>query len=158
MDEEKAELRILGQRHVAIDVEALCQHLDSLVGVKVAEVIMDNHQFRLGKEDAAHIRGERPQATVQEILGAIMEADRASGAGATKITLPTSTADDIYLEISNPAVKETAGAAKAFVFSYWSGALSYLLNKQFEARDVRYDQSSNLLKGRIVAKTTRTMD
>src|SRR3989304_5928633 len=51
-DKAKGELRILGKRHTALDAQALCDHLDSLVGPTVAEVIMDNHERRLGKEEA----------------------------------------------------------------------------------------------------------
>ena len=39
----KGELYILGKRHVAIDVESLCEHIDALTGRPVAEVIINNH-------------------------------------------------------------------------------------------------------------------
>jgi hypothetical protein len=32
---EKGELHTLGRRHIAIDAEALCRHLESCVGKKV---------------------------------------------------------------------------------------------------------------------------
>ncbi len=86
----KGELRMLGQRHAAINVEALCRHLDALAGVKVAEVILNNHQVRLGREDASGIRKERPKATVREFTDALIEADSLSGLGITGLKLPES--------------------------------------------------------------------
>ncbi len=49
LDRAKGELRIHGKRHTAIDAQALCDHLDSLVGPTVAEVIINNHPVPIGK-------------------------------------------------------------------------------------------------------------
>lgn len=75
-DKAKGELRILGHRHLAIDADALCERLDSLCGPQIAEVIINNHEYRLGKEDAAKVRHERPQATIGEMVDLLAEAER----------------------------------------------------------------------------------
>jgi hypothetical protein len=149
---EKGELRILGRRHVAIDAEALCHHLESCVGKKVAEVIMNNHGVRLGKEEAEYVRAHNPQATVQQILDILLHSDRISGFGVTKITLPVNNSDPVNVEVENPAITETEGAAKTLTFSYWAGALSLLLGREFEVGDATYDQGSSQLKGRLIAR------
>jgi len=151
-DEEKCELRILGERHVAVDVEALCNHLDTLVGSKVAEVMINQHTFPLGRDDAARIREKNPQATVREVIDSLIEADCASGVGITRIVLPESPSDSVDLEISNPCMKRTFGAAKALLFSYWCGALTYLLGKEYRVSFVAYDESKNLLKCQIAPR------
>lgn len=153
-DKAKGELRILGQRHTALDAQALCDHLDSLVGPTVAEVIMDNHERRLGKEDAARIRREKPQATLRDIINVITETDILSGAGVTEVTMPESAMLEgaIFVKIHNPCVKAASGAAKAFLFSYWCGVLSSLLDNEFEAKDVSYNETENLLTARIVRR------
>ena len=105
-DKSKGELRILGKRHTALDAQALCDHMDSLVGPTVAEVIIDNHERRLGKEDAARFRQEQPQATFREIIDLIIETDLLSGAGVTKITIPEEMSGGaILVEIGNPSVR-----------------------------------------------------
>ena len=132
-DKENGELRILGQRHTAIDAQTLCNYLDSLTGAQVAEVIMRNLEFRLGKLDAARLKGERPQATLQELVDHLARTDRFSGLGITTVSLPESSQASIEIEIGNPSVKGTAGAAKAFAFSWWAGALTALLDSEMEA-------------------------
>lgn len=110
---ERGELLILGRRHIAIDAEALCRHLDNCVGQKVAEVIMNNHEVQKGKEDISEMRRENPQATVPELLDLMMEEDRISGMGITRINQPGRTSEPIIVEISKPAVAKTEGAGKA---------------------------------------------
>ena len=65
LDREKGELRILGIRRTAINAQAICDHLDTLVGVQVSEVIMHNLEFRLGKLEGARIRLESPQTNLR---------------------------------------------------------------------------------------------
>ena len=65
--------KILGRRHVAVDIEALCEHVDLLVGPQVAEVIMNHHLIRLGKEDAEFVRKQNPNATPAEIVERLAE-------------------------------------------------------------------------------------
>ena len=147
---EKGELLILGRRHIAIDAEALCRHLDNCVGKKVAEVIMNNHEVQKGKEDAGEMQRENPQARVPDLLDLLIEEDRISGMGITRINQPEGTSGPIIVEISNPAVAKTEGSAKALAFSYWAGALSLLFGRELVVGDVTFDQSMKQLKGKLV--------
>ena len=149
---EKGELLIFGKRHIAIDAEALCAHLDSLVGVKVAEVIIHNIEFRLGKLDAKRLRAERPKSTLTELVEQLAKTDCLSGAGITKVVLPDNPQDSILIEITNPGLTNTAGAAKEFLLAWWAGALTTLLDKELDLKDVSYDKANNLLKGQIVSR------
>ena len=153
-DREKGELRILGRRNTAIDAQALCDYLDSLVGSQVAEVIMHNLESRTGKQDGDWIRKEKPELTTNELIRFGEEWDRVSGVGATQVTLPEDKTGPIVLEISNPSVKGTQGAAKAFLFSWWAGMLTSLLGKNFEYKNVLYDREKNIMKCEIVPRET----
>jgi hypothetical protein len=152
-DEKRGEIRILGHRHVAIDVEALCEHLDQLVGAMVAEVMMNQHEFHLGKENATRLRMANPQAAITEIVDMVAEADRLSGVGVTKVTMPQDALGPIEVEVSNPCVRKTTGTAKSILFSYWSGILSSLLSRKIVVGNVVYDADRNILKCTLVAKT-----
>jgi len=149
-DTMKCELRIFGQRHVAVDVQALCDHLDMLVGTAVAEVIVNQHEFRLGKEDAARIRQERPQASLRELVDSLIRAECLSGVGMVKVRIPENSVGPVDLDISNPCVKRTAGPYRSIVFSYWCGVFTCLLGKEFKAEYVAYDRDRDLLKCRMV--------
>lgn len=151
-DTAKCEIRILGNRHVGIDVQALCDRLDLVLGSRVAGVIMNQHEFRLGKEDAAKIRLEKPQATLREIVDIMVEAERASGVGVINVAAPDKLLGPIELEISNPCVKRAAGASEAFIFSYWCGVFSHLLGKEFKVNYATYDGDRDLLKAEIVQR------
>lgn len=154
-DKAKGELLIVGRRHVAVDAESLCQHFDALVGVQVAEVILDNHETRLGKEDADRIRTEKPQATIRELTKQMTDAESISGIGVVNLTLPDNADGAFIIEISNPIVKGTAGAAKAFMFSYWRGALSALLEKDLDIAEVSYDKAKDQIRGRIAVRPAK---
>ncbi len=153
----KGELRIHGKRYTALDAQALCDHLDSLVGPTVAEVIINNHEYRVGKEDAARFRLERPQATVREIIDTIIETDLLSGVGITKVTIPENPAYEgpFFIEIQNPSVKAAAGAGKALLLSYWCGALSTLFDNEFEAKVISFKEVENVLSAKIVRRSTK---
>jgi hypothetical protein len=151
-DKAKGELRILGQRHVAIDIQGFCEHLDLIVGPMVAEVVMNQHEFRQGKEDAASIRQEKPEAAIQELLDSFANAETLSGVGVVKVTIPEASPGPIDVEISNPCVKRTTGAAKSFLFSYWCGLFTQLLGKEFKINEVAYDENKNLMKCRIIPR------
>jgi hypothetical protein len=151
-DTEKGELRILGKRHTAIDAQTLCSHLDSLVGVQVAEVIMHNLEFRLGKLDAAKLKTERPQASLPELVEHLAKSDRLSGVGMTKVTLSKSPQNPMQIEVTNPSVKAASGAAKAFIFGWWAGALTALFDKEFDVTNVVYDEPRGLLKCQIAPR------
>jgi len=151
-DKAKGELRILGQRHTTVDMQGFCEHLDLIVGAKVAEVVMNQHEFRQGKEDAASIRQEKPEATIQELLDSFANAETLSGVGVVKVTIPGASLGLIDVEISNPCVKRTTGAAKSFLFSYWCGLFTQLLGKEFKIDQVAYDENKNLMKCRIIQR------
>jgi hypothetical protein len=151
-DRAKGELRILGQRHAAVDIQGLCEHLDLIVGPMVAEVVMNQHEFRQGKEDAANIRQEKPEAAIQELLDSFANAEALAGAGVVKVTIPEASPGPIDVEISNPCVKRTTGAAKSFLFSYWCGLFTQLLGKEFKINKVAYDENKNLMKCRIIPR------
>ena len=155
LDKAKGELRILGRRNAAIDVGALCEHLEGLVGAKVAEVIIDHHETRLGNEDAARIRTEEPQATITELVEELSHMDRVSGIGVTNVILPDGFAGDIALEISNPILKGTRGAEKALMLSYWCGVLSCLLGRKLDVKNVAYDEEKNALRCEIGVRVTK---
>lgn|GEM_PF-727533 len=154
-DKEKGELIINGKRHTAIDAQALCDHLNSLVGQQVAEVIMNNLESRLGKLDAENIRKERPGASVNEIIDFLAVSESMSGAGITQVTIPPtpSALDPILLEISNPSVKGNIGAHRAFLVSWWRGALGALLGRDLEVASLTYDQERNQLKASLMWKS-----
>jgi hypothetical protein len=156
-DKEKGRLTILGHRHVAIDAQALCDHLDSLLGSQVAQVVMNNHEFRLGKEDAERVRRENPQATIQEIIDQLEEADLISGVGIVNVKLPLDHANstEVTVEVSDPCVKRTEGASKAFICSYWSGVMSALLGGECEPTNLTYRGDKNILSYRIVRRSAR---
>ena len=145
-DESRGELRIEGgQRQAAIDVTRLCQHLDTLVGLKVAETIMDNHERRLGREDAERIRNMNPSGKVEDVVRALIEEERSVGFGVVQIRLPESPVEPIKFEVINPIMNADAGAGKGLVLSYWSAALSFFLGRQLEATNVNYDSVKNTL-------------
>ena len=149
---EKGELRISGMRLTAINAQALCDHLDSLVGVRVAEVIMHNLEFRLGKLDGARVKAERPRATLQELVGHFTRDDRLSGFGVTKVTLPENVNRSIEIEILNPSVKGAGGAAKAFAFSWWAGVLTSLLDREMDVKYFLYYEEGNMMRCQIVPR------
>jgi len=151
-DVERGELRVSGARLTAINAQALCDHLDSLVGAKVAEVIMHNLEFRLGKLDATRLRTEEPKATVHELVEHLARDDRLSGFGITKVTFPENAEDLAEIEISNPSVKGPAGAAKAFAFSWWAGILTALLGKEMDVEKFIYDRERNMIGCEIVPR------
>jgi hypothetical protein len=145
-DESRGELRIEGgHRQAAIDVTRLCQHLDTLVGLKVAETIMDSHERRLGREDAERIRNMNPSGKVEDMIRALIEEERSVGLGVVQISLPESAAEPMKFEVINPIMNADAGAGKAVVLSYWSAALSLFLGKELEATSVYYDSVKNAL-------------
>jgi hypothetical protein len=150
LDRAKGELRILGERNMALNVEALCRHLDGLVGQSVAEVIIRNHEFRLGKEDAERRGKETANSSTEEIIEYFKENDVLSGAGVTKCTVqPDKT---VLVEISNPCVKETTGAAKSLLFGYWSGVLSQLFGKEYDTTQVHFNESKDIMSALIAPR------
>lgn len=152
LDRTKAEFRLFGQRHAAVNAQALCNHLDSLVGPVVGEVIMNNLESRLGKEDAAKLLEANPKATIDELVKKLVEADLITGMGITKTTLPKDPHTPIRVEIWNPIVRGNKGAAKSFLFSYWCGALTSILRRELEVKSVDYDEKAKVMKCEILPR------
>jgi len=153
---EKGELRILGMRLTAIDAQSLCDHLNSLVGVKVSEVIMHNLEFRLGKLDATRLRTERPGATLNDLIEHLRTVDQLTGVGITTVRSPSNRSEPVEVEVANPSVKGTEGAGKAFIFSYWAGALTALLDKELDMKNVVYDKEKDIMRCLITPRDAVT--
>ncbi len=149
---ENGELRILGTRLTAVDAQSLCNHLDALVGVKVGEVIMHNLEFRLGKLDASKLKTARRGASTKDLIAQMITVDRLTGVGLTTVTLPEDPSGSINVEVANPSVKGIDGSAKSFMFSYWAGALTALLEKEFDVKNVVYNEEQNLMKSLITPR------
>ena len=146
-EKETGVLKILGQRRLAIDAQTLCDHLDLLVGSKVAEVIISNTAFAIGKEDVSRILRTKPDATVIEIVEFFMQEQRLSGVGTCKVNFRSE--KSVELEIANPVLKPTSGSARAMLVSRWCGALSEVLNEKMIADRVEYDEVMGVLTCRI---------
>jgi len=155
LDRTKAEFRLFDRRQALVDVQSLCDHLDSLVGPVVGEVIMNNLESRLGREDAKRVREANPRATVDELVAKFEEADLISGMGITKATVPKDPEAQITLEVWNPIVTGNSGAAKSFLFSWWCGALTSILGRELDIRSVDYDEKANLLRCEIGTRPTQ---
>ncbi len=145
-DKDRGRILILGRRHLAIDAQALCEHVDSLVGSKICEVILNQHEFLLGKEDVVRILQERPTATPQEVIEAISESGRLSGVGITAVSTPPDLNGPVIVEILDPVVKGTSGGAKVLLAAYWCGAISQLFGKPYATKQANYDEARNAMK------------
>jgi hypothetical protein len=69
-----------------------------------------------------------------------------------KVTLSKNPQYPIQIEVTNPRVKATTGAAKAFLFGWWAGALTALFDQEFEMKSVVYDETKDLLKAQIAPR------
>ena len=152
LDRTKAEFRLFGRRHAAVDAQSLCNHLDSLVGPVVGEVIMNNLETRLGKEDGARLREANPKASVGELIKMLEETDLITGMGITKTVVTEDLIAPIRIEIWNAVAKGEKGAAKSFLFSWWCGVLTSILGKALEVKAVQYDEKANMMKCEIVPR------
>ena len=137
---------------MVMDMDALCNHLDSLVGVKVAEVIIGNLEIREGREEAELFRRENPRANVEEIITLFIRYDALTGVGITKITFPKQTGNPILVEIANPYVKKRTGSSKMLLFSWWCGVLSTLLDRHLDIQSVIYDERSDVVRSMLVSR------
>ena len=152
LDRAKGEFHLFGRRHAAVDAQSLCNHLDSLVGPVVGEVIMNNLETRLGKEDGARMRKANPKALVGELIKMLEETDLITGMGITKTVVPEDPNAPIRIETWNAVVKGEKGAAKSFLFSWWCGVLTSILGKELEVKTVQYDEKANMMKCEIVPR------
>jgi len=126
-----------------------------LCGSKVAEVIIHQHEYGLGMEDAEGYRRAKPNATIQEIVKVVEEEHLVSGFGVTEVRLPNDASrlvQPIPVKIFNPCVKTTSGAGKAILTAYWCGVMAFLLRRPLEAGPLTYDRTENSIKFDIVVR------
>lgn len=154
-DPTNGELRLFGRRHCVVDAQALCDHLDALVGPVVGEVIINNLETRLGREDGERLRKDYPKATIDELVNRLIQSDLVSGMGITKATIPENLNMPIKVEARNPVVRGNKGAAKSFLFSWWCGALASLLGHELELKTVEYDEKENMMKCEIAPRQSK---
>jgi hypothetical protein len=133
-------------------VQQFCDFTDVLVGAKVGEVMMKNLQARLGREDGAWLRKQNPQASLDELIRIASEWGLMAGFGATQATLGAPGPNSVTLSVSNPAVKGSKGAAKAFLFAWWAGMITSFLRKAFDYENVVYDEAANTMKCEVVPR------
>ena len=86
-DEKRGEVKLLGVRQMIMSMDALCNHLDTLVGDQVAEVIIKNLELQEGKEEAERFLRNHPDAKVEEFLDVMVRYDALSGVGITSVKL-----------------------------------------------------------------------
>lgn len=151
-DETNAEIRILGRRFAAVDLADLCRHMDTLVGVRLAETIMSSHLRQSGQEDVSRIRKLSPLATPREIVDVLIDGDLVEGIGVTKVDFTENMASRVEFEMRNPVVHATEGSALSFILSYWEGAFGSIFKGTFEGGDVSYDAKTNILRCHFVRK------
>jgi hypothetical protein len=127
--------------------------LDSLVGPKLAETIMNNHMRRLGAEDAERIRELNPNAKIEAIIRVLTEDDRITGFGLPKVSITESREQPAMFETLNPVITATEGAGKVFILSYWAGALGALLGQEVVPTNIVYDPAKNTLSCSFMKKS-----
>jgi hypothetical protein len=79
-----------------------------------------------------------------------------SGFGITTVTLDRSHAGPIDIDVKNPVVKGAEGAEKSFIFSYWVGTLTILLDQEFDLMNVVYDRERDVVKASVVPRDVNT--
>lgn len=150
LDRENGEVRILDQRFAVVDISEFCKWWDALVGRKVAGVQMKSLEYHLGQADARALMKKMPNATTEENTAHLEEADRISGVGVSKVTRLS---DELFhIEIQNPVVAATEGAAAFFASGWWCGAMDTVLKKRFDVSDIRHNEERRLLKFNLVAR------
>lgn len=150
--ETKGELRLLGRRQMVMNMDSLCDHLDTLVGSQVAEVIITSLELREGKEEAELFRREHPHASVDDVLNFFIEYDSLTGVGITSVKRPEDTRASIVIQISNPYIKKTTGSSKSLLFSWWSGVLSSVLHRDLDFESISYDPIKDVLSCTMVPR------
>ena len=151
-DEKRGEIRLLSLRQMIMNMEALCNHLDALVGNQVAEVIIKNLELQEGKEEANRFLENHPNSRVEEFLKLMVKYDALSGVGITSVKLPENPEEPILIEISNPYIKKTVGSSKSLLFSWWCGALSAVLHRDLDLESITYDEAADVLKCTIAPR------
>ena len=154
-DEKRGEVRLLGLRQMVISMDALCNHLDTLVGSQVAEVIIKNLELQEGKEEAERFLRNHPDAKVEEFVNLMKRYDALSGVGITSVRFSDNQDGFIFVEILNPYIKRTSGSSKSLLFSWWCGALSAILHRELDLESITYDVSRDILKCTIAPRVIK---
>jgi hypothetical protein len=155
-DPEKGQVQILDKRFAVVDIAAFCQRWDDLVGRKVAGVQMKSLEHHLGVDDAEAIMRNTPDATAEQLITYLQETDRISGVGVTNVTR---TGDELFhIEIQNPVVAGTEGAAAFFASGWWCGAMDTVMKRRFDVTDPTYDKEKNVLKFNLTARPEHAKD
>jgi len=155
LDEKRGEVKLLGLRQMVIDMDALCNHLDTLVGNQVAEVIIKNLELQEGKEEAERFIRNHPDAKVEEFIDLMKRYDALSGVGITSVRFSENQDGLIFIEISNPYIKRTTGSSKSLLFSWWCGVLSGILHRELDLESITYDASSDVMKCTIAPRVIK---
>jgi len=137
---------------MVINADALCSHLDTLVGDQVAEVIIRNLELQEGREEAERFLRNHHDAKVEEFIDLMKRYDALSGVGITSVTLSENQDALISIEISNPYIKRTSGSSKSLLFSWWCGALSAVLHRELDLNSITYDADSDILRCTITPR------
>jgi hypothetical protein len=82
----------------------------------------------------------------------LIDGDLQTGMGLTKVMLSDDPKAPIRIEVWNPAVKGDKGAAKSFLFSWWCGALSAILERDLEVREAHHDEKANIMRCEITPR------
>lgn len=144
LDETKGELKLQGRRYMLMSMDALCNHLDTLVGSKVAEVIIKKLEFEEGREEAKRFYRDHP-AKIEEFINHMIRYDSLTGVGITSVKLSNNPGPNAVIQISNPYIKKTEGSSKSLLFSWWCGALSSALNRELDVESISYDATNDIL-------------
>ena len=152
LDESRGELRVLGKRHFALAMDSFCSCLDSQVGSRVAEVIMNNLRAQDGRARAADTRKEYPEASVEELIRLLIRYCTLVGLGEAQVTVDKSTEDSIMVDVLHPYASGVSGSSKPLIASWWCGALGVLFDRRFSSKSLAYDPESDLLKCVLVSK------
>jgi hypothetical protein len=129
-----------------MNIDALCNHLDVLVGTKVAEVIVRKLELQEGMEEAELFFREHPNAKVEDFTNYLTKYDALTGVGLTSVNISSNPKLQITIEISKPYVKKTEGSLKSLIFSWWCGALSSALKRELDIESTTYDATKDVLK------------
>jgi hypothetical protein len=149
-DETKGELKLGGRRYILMSMDALCNHLDLLVGTKVAEVIMRKLELQEATEEAERFFQEHANAKVEDFINYLIKYDALSGVGLPSVNISSNPNAPITIEISNPYTKKTEGSMKSLLFSWWCGALSSALKRELDIWSTTYDATKDILKCTLV--------
>jgi arabinogalactan endo-1,4-beta-galactosidase len=111
-------------------------------------------EFNRGKQEASKVALEGQGSPIVDLVKEIIKINRLTGMGITELSLPNnSNGTGTYIvEVQNPIVKKTEGAAGMFLISYWAGALSSLIGKQLEIKTINYDKSRDVMVGELATR------